>query len=67
MGAKPVRSFLVFPVRVNLTSMVSPDAATTTPGPNVLCETRSPLAKLAAALAASGRGPAGFDPTQGGV
>ena len=57
MGAKPFMSFLTLPVRVNLTSMTSPDADSTTPGPNVLWETWSPFAKPSWAFAASRRMP----------
>ena len=54
MGAKPLRSFLVLPVRVNLTSMVSPETPMTTPGPKVLWATWSPLAKPSEAAVARG-------------
>ena len=51
MGAKPLSSFLVFPVREKRTSMASPSTPMTVPGPNVLCDTWSPTAKLSAAFA----------------
>ena len=46
-------SFLVLPVREKYTSMVSPGTERTTPGPNVLCDTRSPAANVSWAFAAS--------------
>ena len=36
MGAKPFISFFVCPLFSNWTSIMSPDADTTVPGPNVL-------------------------------
>ena len=46
MGAKPFINFFFLPVREKATSIVSPWTAVTTPGPNVLCETLSPAAKV---------------------
>ena len=48
-------SFFVCPVRVNLTSMTSPDDESTTPGPNVLWEMWSPAANDSAVLTGSRR------------
>ena len=53
MGAKPFMSFLVWPLRSNWTSIMSPAAEMTVPGPNVLWLTRSPAANVVAAAAAS--------------
>ena len=63
MGAKPFMSFLTFPVRLNLTSIISPEAESTTPGPKVLWEMWSPAWKPSAAFAASLRMPrSGLEP-----
>ncbi len=42
------------PVRVNLTSMVSPETESTLPGPKVLCETASPGEKSVSAAGRAG-------------